>query len=202
MSSAGPTPTMRKKAALLTDLHEAVAQGEEIWVGDETTLREFPPLRSAWAKRGEQARVIITGKNPRRVLHTALHVATGELVSVVCERTRGTEVVTLVEALGALRPAGKKRLVWDHAPSHKPRIVRDALEAAGITIGWLPFRAPELNPCEDLFRVLKAHIAANRVYDSVTTLAEQAVAYLTALGADGRRTAAALTSTKYQWLPT
>ncbi len=187
---------------MLTQVQEAVAAGTEVWVGDEVTVREFPPLRCAWAKRGEQARVIITGKNPRRVLHTALQVTTGDLVTVVQERNRGAEVVTLVEALGAVRPDTKKLLVWDHAPSHKSRIVREALEAAGITISWLPFRSPELNPCEDLFGSLKSHIAANRVYDTVTTLAEHAVQYLTDLGSDGRRTAAALTSTKYQWLPT
>jgi len=41
-------------------------EGEE-WFGDETTLREFPPLRAAWARRGQQQIVVISGRNARRV---------------------------------------------------------------------------------------------------------------------------------------
>lgn len=32
-----------------------LAAGGEDWVGDETTLREFPRLRAAWSRRGQQA---------------------------------------------------------------------------------------------------------------------------------------------------
>jgi hypothetical protein len=52
--------------------------GGNVWFADETTLREFPPLRSRWARRGEQAVVTISGKNSRRVLHGAINVVTGE----------------------------------------------------------------------------------------------------------------------------
>src|SRR3712207_9260851 len=45
----------------------------------------------------------------------------------------------------------------------------------------LPFRSPELNPLEDLWRSLKAVVAANRVYGSVDELAERAVDYLDGL---------------------
>jgi hypothetical protein len=48
-----------------------------------------------------------------------------------------------------------------------------ATQAAHITIAFLPFRAPELMPCEDLWRRTKAVVAANRVYASVQELAER-----------------------------
>ena len=135
-------------------------------------------------------------------MHTALNVRTGEVVIQVRERSRGVDVLTLIDALGQLRPTQPKFLIWDNAPPHKPKIVRAALDSAGITVGWLPFRAPELNPCEDLFLSLKGRIAANRVYDSVDTLAQHALDYLNDLGPAGRRHAASLDSPKYQWLPT
>jgi transposase len=50
--------------------------------------------------------------------------------------------------------------------------VRQAAEEAHIQIVFLPFRAPELMPCEDLWRQLKAVVAANRAYADVTELAE------------------------------
>jgi len=44
---------------------------------DATLLRWFPPLRSIWAFRGEQAVVPITGRNAKRVLLGVLNPRTG-----------------------------------------------------------------------------------------------------------------------------
>jgi len=40
-----------------------LAGGGAVGVADETALREFPPLRAGWSKRGEPARVVISGRN-------------------------------------------------------------------------------------------------------------------------------------------
>ncbi len=54
-----------------------LAAGGEVWVADETALREFPPLRAGWSRRGEPATVLISGRNGRRTILGALHVASG-----------------------------------------------------------------------------------------------------------------------------
>jgi transposase len=177
-------------------------QGGEVWVGDETGLREFPPLRAAWAPRGCQAEVVISGRNARRVLHGALNVATGELVCLARARGRGEDAAAGVAALGACRPRVPKLLIWDNAPPHHTRLVRETAEAAGIALGWLPFRSPELNPCEDLWRRLKAVIAANRAYPSVDELALRATAWLDSLAPADVIRYAGLQSSKFDWLPT
>jgi hypothetical protein len=41
-------------------VREVLDAGGEVWFGDETSLREFPPLRAAWSRVGKQAEVIIT----------------------------------------------------------------------------------------------------------------------------------------------
>lgn len=179
----------------------AVAGGT-VWFADETTLREFPPLRSGWARRGEQATVMISGKNSRRVLHGAINVVTGELVRVVRERNRGTDSAALIAALAARTPAGRSLLVWDNAPPHHTRLARETADATGIMILPLPFRSPELMPCEDVWRGMKGVIAANRAYADVDELAARAVAWL-----DDQRPAdllrrAGLQSSKFDWLPT
>jgi len=46
-------------------------------VVEATILRWFPPLRSTWAFRGEQAEVRITGENAKRVLFGAINPPTG-----------------------------------------------------------------------------------------------------------------------------
>ena len=179
-----------------------VAAGGEVWFGDETTLREFPPLRAGWARRGEQAVVVVTGRNSRRVVHGALNAATGELVTLIRERSRQDDCLAFVETLGQVRPAVPKLLVWDNAPPHHPKRVLAAAAAAQITIAWLPFRAPELMPCEDLWRLAKAVVAANRVYETVQRLAEYAVDWLATRSPLERLRQSGLLSSKFQWLAT
>jgi len=179
-----------------------VAAGGEVWFGDETTLREFPPLRAWWAKWGEQREVVISGRNGRRVIHGALNAQTGEVFKRVRERRRQDDCIAFLERLAQVHPGVPKLLIWDNAPPHHPKRVLAAAAAAHVTIAWLPFRSPELNPLEDLWRLLKAVVAANRVYDTLEALAAHAVAWLDACLPDSLLTRCGLRSSKFDWLPT
>ena len=76
-------------------------------------------------------------------------------------------------------------------------------EALGIEIVKLPFRSPELNPLEDVWRSLEAAVAANRAYDeSVDELAERAVDYLDGLSEGDVLRLSGLLPSKLNWLPT
>jgi transposase len=171
-------------------------------VADETALREFPPLRAGWSKRGEPAVVLITGHHKRSTLLGALNVSSGELVRVVRERCRTDDVLAAVAALGAVRPEAPKLLIWENAPPHLPHRVRDAAQDAGIAIALLPYRSPELMPLEDLWRGLKATVAANRCYASLDELTQRAVAWLDAMPARERLRRCGFESSKFDWLPT
>lgn len=176
--------------------------GGAVWFADETTLREFPPLRSAWARRGEQATVTISGRNNRRVLHGAINVVTGESVRVVRERSRGADSAALVAALAARTAGGKSLLVWDNAPPHHTRLARETAEATGIAVLPLPFRAPELMPCEDVWREMKRVVAANRAYADVEELARRGMDWFDDHSPDELLSIAGLRSSKFDWLPT
>ncbi len=78
----------------------------------------------------------------------------------------------------------------------------DAARKVGITLAFLPFRSPELMPLEDLWRGLKATVAANRCYASLDDLAERAVAWLDDMSAEDRRRRCGLHTSKFDWLPT
>lgn len=179
-----------------------LAAGWEVWFGDEATLREFPPLRAAWSRRGEQAQVVLAGRNARRVLVGFLNVATGELARVVRGRGRGEDIAEGIGALGPPRPGVPRLLVIDNAPPHHTRVARDMAEGSNIEVLYLPFRSPELNPIEDLWRALKRVVAANRVYDSIDDLAERATKYLDDLTPDDVLRLSGLRSSKFEWLPT
>lgn len=179
-----------------------LATGGEVWVADETALREFPPLRAGWSKRGELARVVISGRNKRRTILGALNVTTGELVHTVRERCRTEDVLAAVEARGAVRPDVPKLLIWDNAPPHHPHRVRDGAQAAAITLAFLPFRSPELMPLEELWRGLKDTVAANRCYPTLEELADRAVAWLDDMSDAERRRRCGFHTSKFDWLPT
>jgi transposase len=186
-----------------------VAAGGQGWCGDETSVREFPPLRACWAQRGQQREVVISGRNARRVIHGALTAASGQFVSRIRARSRQDDCLAFVEALGQVPPALPKLLVWDNAPPHHPKRVAEAAATAHITRAWLPFRSPELMPCEDLWRLAKAQVAANRPYredqapdELVQTLAQQAVHSISVLSPVDRLRCSGLLGSKFQWLST
>jgi transposase len=178
------------------------AAGGEVWVGDETALREFPPLRAVWSKRGAQAVVIISGRNARQTVFGAMQVTSGEMVRLGRERARTADAVALIETLGAVRPSVPKLLIWDNAPPHHPTAVKLAAQDAGIELVFLPFRAPELMPLEELWRGLKQTIAANRAYAAMEELAERALAWLDAMPDAERHRRCGLDSSKFDWLST
>ena len=179
-----------------------LAAGGEVWVADETALRELPPLRAGWSKRGTPATVLISGRNQRRTILGALQVSPGELVCTVRERCRTEDVRAAVAALGAVRPAVPTLLLWDNAPPHAPHRVRDAAAAASITVAFLPFRSPEVMPLEDLWRGLKATVAANRCYDSLDKLTQRAVAWRDDMSGADRLRRCGFEASKSDWLPT
>jgi hypothetical protein len=80
--------------------------------------------------------------------------------------------------------------------------VQQATATTQITIAWLPFWSPDLNPCEDLWRLIKGVVVANRVDDTVQVLAEHALAWLAALPLADRLQKCGLVSPKLQWLST
>jgi len=179
-----------------------LAADGEVWVADETALREFPPLRAGWSQVGHPALVTISGRNARRTLFGALNVATGELVCLPLLRCRTDDIVGVITALGQVRPGVPKLLIWDNAPPHHPHRVRDAAQAVGITLAFLPFRAPELMPLEDLWRGLKQTVAANRCYASLDELVARALTWLTTMADAERGRRCGLHSSKFEWLPT
>ena len=187
---------------MIAQAQAVLAVGGEVWVADETALREFPPLRAGWSQRGKPATVLISGCNKRRTILGALHATTGELVRLVRERCRTADVQAIVELLALVRPNVPKLLIWDNAPLHMPLPVRQTVAEAGITIAFLPVRSPELMPLEELWRGLKQTVAANRCYASLAELAAHALAWLDDMSESERLRRCALRSSKYDWLLT
>ena len=98
---------------------------------DATILRLFPPLRFAWAFRGEQAEVRISGRNAKRVLFGVINPRTGHRLVL---RRFGMRQEDFQAFVRHLRNRYRGRPLWlilDRAPchgAHKSRALAGRLE--------------------------------------------------------------------------
>jgi transposase len=145
---------------------------------DETILRWFPPLRSVWAFRGQQAVVPITGNNAKRVLFGVLNPRTGHRLVLRRVRQRQEDFQAF---LRYLRRHYLGRPIWlllDKAPCHDAQRSQTLAAQLGIVLVWLPKQCSELNAMDHLWKELKRLIAANRQYQSIDHEADQAEQWL------------------------
>jgi len=75
----------------------------------------------------------------------------------------------------ALRPGDI--VIMDNLAAHKVAGIRLAIEACGATLLYLPPYSPDLNPIENVFAKLKAHVrkAAARTIEALETAAADAL---------------------------
>lgn len=141
---------------------------------DETLLRQFPPLRAAWAPLGEQAQVPITGENARRVLFGTLNPRTSHRVVLQRPSMRQEDFQAFLRVLRARYPGRPLYLLLDKAGCHTAAKSQALAARLNIHLLWLPKQWSELNAMDHLWRALKQYISANRQYPSVDAQAQHA----------------------------
>jgi transposase len=145
---------------------------------DETDVLLFPPLRAAWAKRGQQARVWLSGRNARRVIFGALHVRTGHLVLLCRKKQYATDFCAFLDELRRRYGDRPLALLLDGDSSHTAHRSQRLAAALNIRLIWLPIRCPELNPIEHLWRAPKENVSANRQDATIERTVERFLRYL------------------------
>ena len=148
---------------------------------DATILRWFPPLRYAWAFRGEQAQVTITGQNAKRVLFGTINPRTGHRVVLWRPRQRQEDFQAF---LRELRRRYRDRPIWlllDQASFHQALQSQRLAAELNVTLLWLPKQCPELNAQDHLWKELKRLIAANRQFRTIDDEAAHAAQWLLGL---------------------
>jgi hypothetical protein len=167
---------------------------------DWTLLRLFPPLRAAWAPVGTTTEVLITGRNAKVVLFGAISLTTGHRVLAARARAAGADArAFLLELRRRYRGRGTLWLLADRATGHTDRQTQALAERLDIRFVWLPTQASELNAMDQLWRELKAVIAANRQAPTIAALAASAQLWVLMLSPTEARRKAGLLSPHF-WL--
>jgi transposase len=131
-------------------------------------------LRHAWAFRGEQAVVPITGRNAKRVLFGALNPRTGHRLALRRFGQRQGDFQAFLRYLRARYPGRPLWLLLDKAPCHDAARSQALAARLGIELVWLPKQCSELNAVDHLWKELKRLVAANRQFPTIDDEADHA----------------------------
>lgn len=168
-------------------------------VEDETDLLLFPPLRAMWSRRGEPARVMLSGRNARRVVFGCMNLRTGHRVFLARQHQSAQDFQAFMREVR--RHYGGRRIVMllDADSSHTAAASRKLVRQLDIRMLWLPTRSPELNPMDTLWGQAKDVVCVNTQYADID---EQVDAFMTHLNSLSNREVLATSGvmSKHFWL--
>lgn len=138
----------------------------------------FPPLRAAWAERGRQVEVRISGRNAHRVIFGAINLRSGREVLEVHHRQRAQDFSSFLREIRRHYPAQPIVLLLDEDSSHTAHASQRLAADLYIQLLWLPKRCPELNPMDHLWRSVKRDVCANQQDTNVDLTTARVLRYL------------------------
>jgi transposase len=124
---------------------------------DETAATTSMARRYGWAPRGERCRVAVpAGHWKTTTVIAGLRTSGPSALALLDGPVTGERFRTYVTQtlLPTLRPGDT--VILDNLSAHKVAGVREAVEAAGARLLYLPPYSPEFNPIELAFAKLKA----------------------------------------------
>ena len=145
---------------------------------DETDLLLFPPLRAAWALRGQETPVPISGVNAKRVVYGILNIKTGNRLLWALLRHRATDFQEFLEVIRWYYRGWHIAMVLDEHSSHTAAGTQRLATQLNMEFLWLPNRSPHLNPMDHMWRHGKEVICANWQYPTIEDQVEAFFLYL------------------------
>ena len=130
---------------------------EQVIFLDETATATNMERRYGRAPRGERCRIAVPHGHYKTTTVTASLRASGPFaVQLMDGATNGQRFLSYVNdtLVPALHPGDT--VIMDNLAAHKVAGVRQAIEAAGAHLRYLPAYSPDFNPIENAFAKLKA----------------------------------------------
>jgi transposase len=166
---------------------------------DETDLLLFPPLRASWTRRGESAKVVLSGRNARRVVFGAINVQTGFRLLLPRRYQRGEDFQAFLRLIHEHYRGWSVWLLLDEDRSHTAAGSVGLAKELEIGLLWLPKRCPELNAMEHLWGDAKDEVCANHQDPSIDHLVESFIRYIQRLSPEQAQRKAGMLSEDF-WL--
>jgi hypothetical protein len=158
------TPNGRKKRRIRQQI-QALPPRSVVLAEDETDVLLFPPLRAGWCKRGQAAKVWLSGGNARRVIFGALNLRSGSRLLLPRPKGRSEDFQAFLDAVDWHYRGWHVALLLDGDSCHTAEASQRRAQA--MTLLWLPKRSPELNPIDTLWGQVKDVISVNKQYATI-----------------------------------
>ena len=126
---------------------------------DETATTTAMMRRHGWAPRGERCRVAVPHGHWKTTTVTAALRTSGVVATALFDgSTNGKRFrAYLADTLIPVLKRGDA-VILDNLAAHKVAGVREAIQAAGARLLYLPPYSPDFNPTEQVFAKLKADL--------------------------------------------
>jgi transposase len=153
---------------------------------DEAHIHQDCDLGYGWAERGQ--RLWIASRSPglsARVSFYGLYLYNeGQVRLWPFARANGEHTVEVLRRLRAEWPDRTLIVVWDGAPYHRAKTVREVARTLGITLMPLPGYSPDLMPVEALWRWLREDVTYHHCHASADDLTRRVGAFEARLNRD------------------
>jgi hypothetical protein len=148
---------------------------------DETDVLLLPVLRAGWSRRGQPREVPISGRNARRVIFGAMQLKTGRCWWLARTQRNGEGFREFLHMLHRHYRGRQVVLLLDADSSHTAGASQALAARLSIELLWLPTRAPELNPLDELWGQAKDVVSANRQFTTIDEHVQRFLQYLESL---------------------
>ena len=159
------------------ELQPELAPERLIFIDESGLSTKMARLRG-WARKGERCKAAIPHGHWKTITFVGGLTLDGFIAPMLLDGPMDGECFRAwVEQMLApvLRPGDV--VVMDNLPAHKVAGVRDAIEACGAQLRYLPPYSPDFNPIENAFSKLKAYIrkVAARTFEALEIAAAEAL---------------------------
>ncbi len=145
---------------------------------DESGLSTKMARLRGWAPKGERCRAAIPHGHWKTITFVGGLTHAGFVAPMLLDGPMdGESFLAWIEQMLAPTLREGDIVVMDNLPAHKVAGVRQAIEARGAKLRYLPPYSPDLNPIENAFSKLKAHVrkSAARTLDALEQAAANAL---------------------------
>jgi transposase len=147
----------------------------EVFASDEVRIELEALMRRAWLTRGERTVVRVDRKREAQSFIGFLNQKSFSCETYRLQWQNQEEVLKAFKAFLKKHPGKRLCVVWDNAPFHKGKGIRQALSKGGLLervhLVAMPPYAPDENPIEKVWKDAKA-VVANVQHDRLATVTD------------------------------